>query len=105
SDAVVAAANGTYLLSLTAEVVALSAPDQSRLRSKDPAGFSSSAPRAFWCTRRDGCMCPDGSAHSGESPLPMLPPGRYYFTVPGALEGSEWSVEGISLSDYCNDPR
>jgi hypothetical protein len=100
-EAIQPAANNDYLLFLRADVVIINTPDHSRLHAESPAGFASTNPRGVWCTLSSGCSCPAGSAHAGET-LATIPQGSYYLAVSGAANGTQWEIQGLSLTDYCN---
>ena len=92
--------NTLYNLTPEADVITIQINGHARLKfaQADEVGLESRA----YCTRQEGCTCPNGGAWTGPSDMEYMPAGEpAELALTGGLDGASGSVWGHSISEYC----
>jgi hypothetical protein len=95
-------ANDDRSLSVSSDVLVVSAHTYSRMRSTS-AAFDSATPSAVYCAKSSGCTCPQGSPQAGTAFKP-LNAGSYYLALGGGPAGNPWSLAPFGLDQFCQQP-
>ncbi len=95
-------AAATHQADLSADVITISAPGAGMVQFPD--GVIATLPAAeVLCTEPGGCQCPDGSPGI-DTIFRQTIPGQARAGLSGHLQGSELTITGWALEDFCENP-